>query len=60
MWSAFFGVLSGAVHYSVYLLLLEWMRSWPVNTVEWLGGEVAVADLRWPPFFGIKHGTSSF
>ena len=60
MWSAFFGMLSGGIYYGWYLLLLEWMRSWPVNMVEYLGSEVAVADLRWPPFLGIKHGTSSF
>ena len=59
-WSVIFGIGSGGIHYTMYLLLLEWMRSFPVNFMEWLGEEVAEADLRWPPFLGIKYGISSF
>merc|ERR1712166_119124 len=53
-------MISGGIYYSLYLVLLELFRSWPVNFWEYLGGEVSVADLRWPPFLGVKHSTSSF
>ena len=52
------GIFSGGMFYICYLIVLEWFRSWPVNMMEYLGGVVNVNDLRWPPFFGIKHGTS--
>ena len=54
-----YGIFAGGMFYILYLVLLEWMRSWPVNFMDYLGGSVAAGDLRWPPFFGIKHSTSA-